>query len=169
MAIDFDAVAPIKSKGLAKRTRGASLPSVNPFVTKDWLMNSYNSGEAFEFPCSGAWEEYEIRSGVRKGEKAQRLIGDAATVMKLIRKGASDLMIGVRTEVEVGKFTAGRNKGQPNGEMVIKYLAQPVRKTKAQLAREAAKAAEAAKNGSPEVKTQDIDMELSEQAAFVAE
>jgi hypothetical protein len=73
---------------------------------------------------AGSFETYEMKRGKRAGETADKVTGEAAEVVRDLRDAAKRLGIGVAIETVVLTHASGKNKGQPNGQITIKFLGQ---------------------------------------------
>jgi hypothetical protein len=79
------------------------------------LETSYQEGKDYEVgPIPGWYEDGTIMRGERAGEPTQRLAGDAATVVSMLRTAANKLNIGVSIEVVPAK--RGKNM------VIVKYM-----------------------------------------------
>ena len=88
-----------------------------------YLMQSYNADKWYDVPVQGYWEEGTIQKGVRKGQPTERLVGDAAEVVRQLREAAAALGIGVSIKYAAETFKSGAKKGQEVPErIVVKYL-----------------------------------------------
>ena len=73
-------------------------PANNPWLNKDWeqgLWASYENDEADSAPFKGAIEKVPAKRGANKGEPIDKVTGEAAEAVSLIRTAASVLGIGV--------------------------------------------------------------------------
>lgn len=121
MALDFDTMAPKPTEigpSKAKRDR-----EDNPFLSKGWLLQSYETGQAMEFgPVQGGLEEYfpKVReTGEVSTVARQRPTGDAKLVVNMLREAARLTGIGVSIEVVPLK---GRGE-----RAMVKYLGKVAR------------------------------------------
>jgi hypothetical protein len=116
----------------------------NPWLDPAWPFNlkaSYDSGEAYELVLAGKYEKSKYTRGKVKGEEYDKLTGDAADAVSLIRDAAEKLGLGVSIPVTPALIESGARKGQPrDGFFVVRYQAQ---KRKDYSKSKASKAAEA--------------------------
>lgn len=113
MALDLSALTPVEGSGMSPR-RNTRTAGPNPFLDNGWLLKSYEEGQDYEIgPVSGWYEDTTIQRGERAGEPTQKLVGDAAQVVSMLRTAANKLDIGVSIEIVPGKR---------KGTVVIKYL-----------------------------------------------
>lgn len=121
MPLDISALTPKPGQGMTPR-RATRTKGPNPFLDEGWLQASYDSGQDYEVgPLSGKVVEYEITKGEHKGETGEKLTGDAADAVTLIRQAAAKLGLGVA--VEVVPATTARGK-EIAGQYIVKYLAK---------------------------------------------
>lgn len=112
MPLDLENLMPAVGTGLTKR-KGSRVAGPNPFLDNDWLLDSYKTGTDYEITVAGKYEIVVATRGVHEGEEVERLTGDAADVVALLRSASNKLGIGVRIEV-----VPARRKGQ----LTVKYL-----------------------------------------------
>src|SRR5690242_7488798 len=86
--------------------RKSSEEGPNPFLENGWLKESYDKGQAYSVTVPGAFEDQQATrndNGTRvpafdeSGQPVMKsvLTGDAATVVKMLRKAGESLKIGV--------------------------------------------------------------------------
>lgn len=110
--LDLTTLAPVVGAGLSPR-RASRTSGPNPFLDNGWLESSYDTGQDYEVTVPGQYIDDTIKRGERVGEPTQRLTGDAATVVSMLRTAANKLGIGVSIEVVPAKR---------KGQMTVKYL-----------------------------------------------
>lgn len=115
--MDFNALTPVVAE-FPTRTRNRGTAGPNPFITNGWLKGSYDRNEAQSVTVPGAYEEYVSKKGASAGETRQRLTGDAAQIVSLLRAAADELNIGVSIDVA----QAMNGKREVKGQMTITYL-----------------------------------------------
>lgn len=121
MPLDISALAPKPGQGMTPR-RATRTSGPNPVLDNGWLQESYDTGQDYEVgPLSGKVVEYTITKGENKGETGEKLTGDAADAVTMIRQAAGKLGLGV--SVEVVPAANGRGKEIP-GQYMVKYLAK---------------------------------------------
>lgn len=126
MALDLSTLAPVPGTGLTRRSSGREA-GPNPFLDNGWLLNSYETEQDFEVTVGGTWERAVKTRGKHKGQEYDKLVGDAATVVRMLRDAADKLEIGVAIEcVPAVKIV---NEGKRNertedipGQVTVKYL-----------------------------------------------
>ena len=113
MALDLSTITPQAGSGMTPR-RASRTSGPNPFLDNGWLEESYNTGQDYEVgPVAGTYEDGVIQRGERAGEPTTRLVGDAATVVSMLRTAANKLGIGVSIEVVPTKR---------KGQVIVKYV-----------------------------------------------
>lgn len=117
MALDFDTQAPtVATAPLAKRTATRTAGD-NPFVSRGWLLESYNEGKTMDFVAEGGYETYQRKTKAEDGTvvlvDADRMGGDAGVVTAMLRRAADELNIGVTIQYA---------KGPRKGTVIVKYL-----------------------------------------------
>lgn len=120
MALNLENLAPVETTMSPRKAPREAV--ANPFLTEGWMLRTYESGKAEEVTVPGAYID-GVRKDRKTGEETpiQKLTGDAAQVVNLIRYAADALGIGVRVEVVPAKR---------KGYMVVKYLGQERRQRK---------------------------------------
>ena len=113
--VDFEKVAPQKGSGMEPRTGGRSGSDAdNPFLTKGWLRQSFTENQDYELPpIDGAFTLVPAKKGANKGEPVERLTGEAATVVQMIRRAADHEGLGVQIQYADPVYASGAKKGQP--------------------------------------------------------
>lgn len=111
MPIDFSTVQPVQGSGLTPR-KGSRTAGPNPFLDEGWLYRSYETGEDEEITVPGKYVTVIRERGEHAGEEIQKLTGDAADVVAMLRSASNKLGIGVIVQVVPAK----------RGYMTVKYL-----------------------------------------------
>lgn len=112
MPIDFTAIEPVRGSGLTPR-KGSRTSGPNPFLDEGWLLRSYESGQDEEITVAGKYETVVRERGDHAGEEVEKLTGDAADVVAMLRSASNKLGIGVIIQVVPAKR---------KGQMTVKYL-----------------------------------------------
>ena len=99
--------------------RSGRVAAENPFLTNNWVLDSYENGRAMAVEVPGTFVEY-VRTGKQAGP-AVKLDGDAVSAVTMIRRAADALHIGVRVET-----VAAKRKGY----ITIKFMGVERKQTK---------------------------------------
>lgn len=118
MAFDFSTVTATETTMTARKT--GRVPAENPFLTNNWVLDSYQNDRAMQVEVPGTFVDY-LRTGKQAGP-AVKLDGEAVSAVTMIRKAAEALQIGVRIETVVHP--------KRKGIIVIKFLGVDRKKTK---------------------------------------
>ena len=128
MALNVASLKAGKTKTPVENRRGGSVGrdlGPNPFLDPKWdynLANSYAKNEAYFIILAGTYIDSTMQKGKRKGEAMQRLSGEAADGVSLLRKAAVALKIGVAIREYTGKGPDGQVV--PKGNVLIQYQGQ---------------------------------------------
>lgn len=105
----------------------------NVFLDESWpynLKNSYDQAEPYYIVVAGSYVADVYKRGKRAGEPmdTERLDGDAADAVTLLRKAGAVLKIGVA----IREYTDKGPKGEtiPKGKVMIAYQGQKMREAK---------------------------------------
>lgn len=122
--MDLANLAPAVGPGLVRRvnTRAPAERGPNPFLDNGWLQASYDTGKDYFVTVDGGWEPSVIKKGPQRGEPTERLSGDAAEVVKLIRDAADKLNIGVAIQYSIPTRKVKGNEVDIAGKVTIHYL-----------------------------------------------
>lgn len=132
--MDFSTLAPVRGTGLTRRSSGREA-GPNPFLDNGWLKESYDlhmtngspEGADFEVTVPGSWVSAVKLRGKNKGAAYEKLTGDAASVVRMLRDAADKLEIGVAIECvpAIRVVNAGKRNERVeeiDGMVTVKYL-----------------------------------------------
>jgi len=125
MALEI--AAPSKGTGLAPRvgTRTAADTGPNLFLDNGWLQQSFDEKQDYQVTVDGSWVESEFKKGPNKGQKTEKLTGDAYLVVRQLRDAAAKLGIGVTIQYSIPtKKVKGIDTDIP-GKVTIHYMGKP--------------------------------------------
>lgn len=133
MALNVANIKAGKTKAPIENRRGGTARDLgpNPFLDAKWdynLANSFAKGEAYFIILAGTYVDTPYAKGERKGEIYQKLTGDAADGVSLLRKAAVALEIGVAIREYTGKGPDGQ--AIPKGNVLIQYAGQKAKQNK---------------------------------------
>ena len=89
---------------IAKRTRRRS-DEPNPFLTEGWLKATFDKGKGAKIVMPGSIQTYQVRNRDtgELGNQANKVVGEAAVAIKMLREAADTLNIGVTIQFFPGK------------------------------------------------------------------
>lgn len=134
MALNIASIKAGKTKSPIENRRGGNAGrdlGPNPFLDAKWeynLANSFAKGEAYFIILPGTYVDATYIKGKQKGKQYQKLSGDAADGVTLLRKAAVALKIGVAVREYTGKGPDGQVI--PKGNVLIQYLGQKAKQNK---------------------------------------
>lgn len=135
MALNIATMKAKKSPTAITTTRGGRETrdlGPNFFLDPKWefnLKNSYDKSEPYSIVVVGTYVTAKKVKGKQRGEEFEKLTGDAADAVTLLRKAGLALKIGVAIREYTGKGPDGETI--PKGHVLIKYQGQKQRVTKA--------------------------------------
>lgn len=118
-----------------KNSRSGRDLGPNPWLNKDWnqgLWESYEADVPFSAQFPGKFEMVPAKRGEKKGEPIEKLTGDAADAVFLIRQAAVKLGIGVAVPVAETLTTAdGKTQKAKAGHVWVTWHGRTRKQKKA--------------------------------------